>query len=415
MRSRAPITPRDSAGGARVPMLSLEKLTPEPPRQQGRGGADRRAARAVGRAAPQGAGARADGAPLPLIVEPKIDGISVSLLYEQGKLARAVTRGDGQQGRRHHPAGAAGARRCRRSWTARRGSSRCAASCTGRAPRSTPTTTTLRDAGERDDRQSAQRLRRDDQAQGARRGSSAVGITSFLYQVPWAEGIALPDDAERACSRWLAEAGAPVYLERVRVAADAAEALAYCEAFGARRGALDVRHRRHGDQDRRAPALRAARRDRSPPALGHRLQVPARAQGHAVLGIELRRRQDRQDHAGRASSSRCRRRARRSSRASLHNFVELARKDVRIGDTWSSRRRATSSRRSSASMRDERPAEARRDRAADALPGVRHRGGRRGDLRATAPTPLAPRSVRERLRALRRPPARWRSTASASR
>lgn len=35
---------------------------------------------------------------LPVIVEPKVDGISVSLLYAAGELRRAVTRGDGRKG-----------------------------------------------------------------------------------------------------------------------------------------------------------------------------------------------------------------------------------------------------------------------------------------------------------------------------
>jgi DNA ligase (NAD+) len=35
---------------------------------------------------------------LPLVLEPKIDGISVSLIYAEGHLERAVTRGDGRRG-----------------------------------------------------------------------------------------------------------------------------------------------------------------------------------------------------------------------------------------------------------------------------------------------------------------------------
>jgi DNA ligase (NAD+) len=35
---------------------------------------------------------------LPLVVEPKIDGISVSLIYQDGELKRAITRGDGTRG-----------------------------------------------------------------------------------------------------------------------------------------------------------------------------------------------------------------------------------------------------------------------------------------------------------------------------
>jgi len=39
-----------------------------------------------------------DGDALPLVLEPKIDGMSVSLLYEGGRLARAATRGNGVEG-----------------------------------------------------------------------------------------------------------------------------------------------------------------------------------------------------------------------------------------------------------------------------------------------------------------------------
>jgi len=38
------------------------------------------------------------GATIPLTIEPKVDGVAISLLYEEGRLVRAVTRGDGTTG-----------------------------------------------------------------------------------------------------------------------------------------------------------------------------------------------------------------------------------------------------------------------------------------------------------------------------
>ena len=41
---------------------------------------------------------KAAGDPVQYLVEPKLDGASVELVYEEGVLARAVTRGNGQEG-----------------------------------------------------------------------------------------------------------------------------------------------------------------------------------------------------------------------------------------------------------------------------------------------------------------------------
>ena len=99
MPSPAPITPRASSQVEhRVPDALAREADAQPPRRQGRGHVA-----LAEQLAPWVERRRKDlelapSAPLPLLVEPKIDGISVSLLYERGKLVRAVTRGDGRKG-----------------------------------------------------------------------------------------------------------------------------------------------------------------------------------------------------------------------------------------------------------------------------------------------------------------------------
>ena len=68
-----------------APMLSLDNVFDA----EGFAGFEARARRFLGLAA---------DAPLPLVAEPKIDGLSISLTYEDGRLARAATRGDGLTG-----------------------------------------------------------------------------------------------------------------------------------------------------------------------------------------------------------------------------------------------------------------------------------------------------------------------------
>ncbi len=71
----------------RVPMLSIDNTySIEELREYGQ-----RAARIV------------PGEPIEWVVELKIDGVAVSVTYEDGLLARAVTRGDGRRRRRHDP------------------------------------------------------------------------------------------------------------------------------------------------------------------------------------------------------------------------------------------------------------------------------------------------------------------------
>ena len=311
----------------RVPMLSLEKLTPNKrdnrgdpvpiSEQLGQWIARRRSDLEL-----------AEGEILALFVEPKIDGIGVSLVYERGRLARAVTRGDGKKGdditrqvlrARAVPAtlrGVSGALEIRGelywprpafdAWNAKleaAGEEKIANprnGCAGMAKRKDP------------------------------EGLEDVGITSFLYSVPWSEGVALPR-RQSELLHFLADAGAHVYLEHVTVASDAAGVLAHCESYTARRGTLEF------DIDGMVIKIDELSHYARLGATGHHphwgiaYKFPPERKVTRVLSIEA--------SVGKsglltplAHLAPVQLAGTTVVRASLHNYTEALRKDIRAGD-----------------------------------------------------------------------------------
>jgi DNA ligase (NAD+) len=311
-----------------VPMLSLEKLTPN--RRDGKGEAVT-IAEQFGQWLER---RRKDlelpaTAALPLIVEPKIDGISVSLLYESGKLMRAATRGDGHRGdditKQVLRAEAVPAR-----LGFVQGSMEVRGELYWPRPKFDAYNEGLRDAGHEmiaNPRNGcAGLIKRKELA-----GLETIGITSFLYAVPWAEGVKLPP-TQAGVLRWLSELGAQVYLDLITCALTAEEVLAACEAFGERRAGLQF------DTDGMVIKLDELKVYGVLGATGHHphwgiaYKFPPERRRSVVLGVEL----------GVGKTGKITPVALLEpvlvagttvSRASLHNFVEVARKGIRVGDS----------------------------------------------------------------------------------
>jgi DNA ligase (NAD+) len=313
-----------------VPMLSLEKLTPN--RRDSKG-----AAVPMVEQLGQWIERRrkdlelVEGAPLRLLVEPKIDGVSVSLLYEQGKLKRAVTRGDGRKGdditKQIRQAGAVPL-----ALPGVRGKIEVRGELYWPRPDFDAYNDKLRAAGEEtiaNPRNGcAGMIKRKELA-----GLETVGIRSFLYSVPWieGEGATLPH-TQAGVLHWLAEHGAPVYVDAIATAESASEVIAACEAFGARRAGLVF------DTDGMVIKVDELKYYRQLGATGHHphwgiaYKFPPERKRTQVVGVEL----------GVGKTGKITPVAVLTpvfvagttvSHASLHNFVEVARKDVRIGDT----------------------------------------------------------------------------------
>jgi DNA ligase (NAD+) len=312
----------------RVPMLSLEKLSPNrrdakgnpmPIEEQLRGWYDRRRKELD----------LAGDATLPLLVEPKIDGISVSLLYSAGKLARAITRGDGRRGdditRQVRESGSVpGTLRGIRGEVEIRGElywpSSAFAAYNAR----------LEASGEKrimNPRNGCAGLMKRKEPEGL----GEVGIRSFLYHVPWYEGVTLPA-RQSAILELLADAGCAVYLDEIHLADDAMGAFAFCEGYHGRRAELEYeidgmvikldeidRYDRLGGTDHHphwAIAYKFPPERKATVLRGITVQVGKSGKLTPVAELEP---------VVVAQTT--------VSRASLHNFVELERKDVRIGDT----------------------------------------------------------------------------------
>ncbi|MEY4576968.1 MAG: hypothetical protein RL701_1671, partial [Pseudomonadota bacterium] len=312
----------------RVPMLSLEKLTPN--RRDGKGVAVPMAEQLslwVERRR-KDLELAADTA-LRMIVEPKIDGVSVALHYESGKLRRAVTRGDGHKGD-DITKQIRQARAVPLELTGLKGSVEIRGELYWPRPAFDAWNIKLKEAEQEtiaNPRNGcAGMIKRKELA-----GLETVGIRSFLYAVPAAEGVALPSTQE-GILQWLAELGAPVYLELIAAAESAQEAIVACEAFGEHRRSLVF------DTDGMVIKIDALKYYGLLGATGHHphwgiaYKFPAERKRTRVEGVEL----------GVGKTGKITPVAMLTpvfvagttvSRASLHNYVEVARKDIRIGDT----------------------------------------------------------------------------------
>jgi DNA ligase (NAD+) len=311
----------------RVPMLSLEKLSPA--RRDSKGAAlsqaeqlsawyDRRR---------KDLELAADAA-LPLIVEPKIDGISVSLLYQAGSLRRAVTRGDGRRGDD-----------ITRQVLESRALPERLEGVTGELelrgelywPRAAfvAYNEQLQKDGERlivNPRNGcAGLMKRKDPT-----GLAALGVKAFVYQVSWSQGLALPARQSQLLA-WLEHAGAPSYTSEVFTSDSLPAILEYCERYRERREQLEF------DIDGMVIKVEElACYDRlgstgHHPHWGVAYKFPPERKPTRLLGIVVQ-----VGKSGKLTPV-----AELEpvfvaqtvvSRASLHNFPELERKDVRVGD-----------------------------------------------------------------------------------
>ena len=306
----------------RVPMLSLEKLSPN---RRDSGGepmplSDQLSAWFRRRRK------ELEVDELPVIVEPKVDGISVSLLYADGMLRRAVTRGDGRKGD-------VITKQVERLGTVpiklKRGGK---GEIEIRGELYWPLTEFARFNATLDKplinprNGCAGMMKRKDPA-----GLEETGIRAFFYQVAWGHGVKLPP-TQCETLQWLADRGADVYVSEVFQTASEEDALQYCEDYDARRRTLDY------DIDGMVIKLDDLGVYARLGATGHHphwgiaYKFPPERKPTQLLDIEVS-----VGKSGKLTPVAILEPVFVSgttvSRASLHNFVELERKDVRVGDT----------------------------------------------------------------------------------
>lgn len=306
----------------RVPMLSLEKLSPN--RRDSAGEpmpfSDQLAAWYKRRQK------ELEVETVPLIVEPKVDGISVSLLYVAGKLEQAVTRGDGRRGD-------VITKQVRKLGTVplslegiESGELEIRGELYWPLSEFQRFNATLEKRLINPRNGTAGMMKRKDPE-----GLESTGIRAFLYQVAWNEGVDLPPTQAKVLE-WLTERGGEVYLNEVfRTDSDEA-ALEYCDEYASRRESLDF------DIDGMVIKIDDLSMYDRIGATGHHphwgiaYKFPPERKPTKLLDIQVS-----VGKSGKLTPVAILAPVFVSgttvSRASLHNFVELERKDVRVGDT----------------------------------------------------------------------------------
>lgn len=306
----------------RVPMLSLEKLSPN--RRDSHGEpmplSDQLAAWYRRRLK------ELEVEALPLIVEPKVDGISASLIYEDGLLRQAVTRGDGRRGDVITKQVAALGTVPTKLRDTRRGAFEVRGELYWPRPAFDRFNATLDKPLVNPRNGCAGMMKRKDPT-----GIHETGIRALFYQIAWSEGVPLPPTQSEVLA-WLAELGADVYLSEVRVVDDHDDALAYCEAYATRKDELDY------DIDGMVIKINELKQYDNLGSTGHHphwgiaYKFPPERKPTKLLDIVVQ-----VGKSGKLTPVAILEPVYVShttvSRASLHNFVELARKDIRVGDT----------------------------------------------------------------------------------
>ena len=263
---------------------------------------------------------------LEVVIEPKVDGISVSLLYADGALQRAVTRGDGRRGdvitKQVAQLGTVPTKLKR----AGKGELEIRGELYWPLTEFARFNATLEKPLINPRNGCAGMMKRKDPA-----GLEETGIRSFFYQIAWDDGVKLPS-TQTGILQWLAERGAEVYLSEVFQTGSVDEALEYCESYQDRRTELDY--------DIDGMVIKVDDLDLYPrlgatghhPHWGIAYKFPPERKATRLLDIEVS-----VGKSGKLTPVAILEPVFVSgttvSRASLHNFVELERKDVRVGDT----------------------------------------------------------------------------------
>jgi DNA ligase (NAD+) len=263
---------------------------------------------------------------LPVIIEPKVDGISVSLLYADGALRRAVTRGDGRRGDVITKQVAQLGTVPTKLKGAGTGELEIRGELYWPLTEFTRFNATLEKPLINPRNGCAGMMKRKDPT-----GLEETGIRSFFYQVAWDDGVEFPS-TQREMLQWLADRGADVYLSEVFQTDSEDDALRFCEDYQARRGALnyDIDGMVIKVDDLRLYARLGATGHH--PHWGIAYKFPPERKPTELLDIEVS-----VGKSGKLTPVAILEPVFVSgttvSRASLHNFVELERKDVRVGDT----------------------------------------------------------------------------------